>query len=29
VPADMPIDDTDETPLPISLAKELRELGLL
>ncbi len=29
VPADMPVDDTDETPLPISLAKELRELGLL
>ena len=29
VPADMPIDDTDETPLPFSLAKELRELGLL
>ena len=29
VPDDMPIDDTDETPLPISLAKELRELGLL
>lgn len=29
VPADMPTDDTDETPLPISLARELRELGLL
>ena len=29
VPADMQIDDTDKTPMPISLAKELRELGLL
>ena len=29
IPADMPINETDEKPMPVSLAKELRELGLL
>ena len=29
IPADMPTSETDETPMPLSLAKELRELGLL
>ena len=29
IPADMPTNETDETPMPLSLAKELRELGLL
>lgn len=29
IPADMPINETDDIPMPISLAKELRELGLL
>ena len=29
VPADMPVDETDEMPLPVSLIRELKELGLL
>ncbi len=29
VPADMPINETDQISMPVSLAKELRELGLL
>jgi len=29
VPADMPRDETDEKPMPLVLAKELRELGLI
>ena len=29
VPADLPANETDEMPLPVSLIRELRELGLL